>query len=75
MSSIKRDVKKKAPPRPEAEILFSRHRWHRDSTSPIQGADGFNPYSSLIRDAAGNLYGTTLQGGAFNLGTVFKITP
>jgi uncharacterized repeat protein (TIGR03803 family) len=27
----------------------------------------------LIRDSAGNLYGTTHQGGAFQLGTVFKI--
>lgn len=31
------------------------------------------PTSKLMRDAAGNLYGTTLAGGASNLGTVFKI--
>ena len=37
-------------------------------------ADGINPYASLIF-IKGNLYGTTLQGGSANAGTVFKITP
>jgi uncharacterized repeat protein (TIGR03803 family) len=36
---------------------------------------GWNPHASLIFDAAGNLYGTTLDGGAYNDGTVFEITP
>ncbi len=30
-------------------------------------------YSGLIMDAAGNLYGETASGGAFNYGTVFEI--
>jgi len=37
------------------------------------GSDGEYPYASVIRDAAGNLYGTTYAGGASGLGTVFKI--
>jgi uncharacterized repeat protein (TIGR03803 family) len=37
------------------------------------GADGANPYSGLIRDSAGNLYGTTLYGGIYENGTVFKL--
>jgi uncharacterized repeat protein (TIGR03803 family) len=37
--------------------------------------DGENPYSSLVRDAAGNLYGTTFFGGDFGNGTVFKLDP
>jgi uncharacterized repeat protein (TIGR03803 family) len=37
--------------------------------------DGDGPYSSLIIDSAGNLYGTTQLGGATNNGTVFKISP
>src|ERR1700680_1483857 len=37
------------------------------------GADGGSPYASLIRDAAGNLYGATFAGGAANLGTLFKV--
>jgi uncharacterized repeat protein (TIGR03803 family) len=39
------------------------------------GADGAQPMASLLRDAAGNLYGTTSKGGASDAGVVFKITP
>ena len=39
------------------------------------GADGGRPIAGLIRDEAGNLYGTTPDGGAFENGTVFKFTP
>ena len=38
------------------------------------GADGANPQASLVMDALGNLYGTTMAGGAAGVGTVFKIT-
>jgi len=37
------------------------------------GADGGNAATALARDAAGNLYGTTVVGGADNCGTVFKL--
>jgi uncharacterized repeat protein (TIGR03803 family) len=37
------------------------------------GADGANPIASLIRDAAGNLYGTTVNGGASGVGVVFSL--
>jgi uncharacterized repeat protein (TIGR03803 family) len=37
------------------------------------GTDGANPIGGLTMDKAGNLYGTTSGGGAFNAGTVFKI--
>jgi uncharacterized repeat protein (TIGR03803 family) len=39
------------------------------------GADGANPNSGLIRDAAGNLYGATPSGGTSGFGTVFKLVP
>lgn len=39
------------------------------------GVDGGNPYSGVIRDSAGNLYGTTWKGGTANVGVVFKLTP
>jgi uncharacterized repeat protein (TIGR03803 family) len=39
------------------------------------GTDGYNPYSGVILDSAGNLYGTTAEGGSFNAGTVFELTP
>jgi uncharacterized repeat protein (TIGR03803 family) len=37
------------------------------------GSDGANPFGGLIRDQAGNLYGTTELGGAFGCGTIFKV--
>ena len=37
------------------------------------GTDGSGPCAGVVRDSAGNLYGTTLNGGSFNLGTVFKV--
>jgi uncharacterized repeat protein (TIGR03803 family) len=39
-----------------------------------KGKDGASPYAGLIADAAGNLYGTTADGGADGLGTVFELT-
>jgi uncharacterized repeat protein (TIGR03803 family) len=39
------------------------------------GTDGSSPSGVLIRDSAGNLYGTTLYGGAFNKGTAFELDP
>ena len=41
----------------------------------FNGTDGTRPNAGVIRDSAGNLYGTTYQGGAFGNGTVFKIAP
>ncbi|MGA7339780.1 MAG: choice-of-anchor tandem repeat GloVer-containing protein [Terracidiphilus sp.] len=35
--------------------------------------DGQSPYAGLTMDSAGNLYGTTINGGASSFGTVFKI--
>jgi len=37
--------------------------------------DGANPMGNLVEDSAGNLYGTTESGGAYNLGVVYEITP
>jgi len=39
------------------------------------GADGSVPSGSLVRDAQGNFYGTTSQGGASSVGTVLKLAP
>jgi len=46
----------------------------------LGGNDGANPRGGLVRDAMGNLYGTTVQGGgsgcsSIGCGTVFKISP
>ena|SRR5882672_104030 len=37
------------------------------------GTDGTNPYSSVVR-AGTTIFGTTINGGAFGYGTVFKLT-
>ncbi|MGC9952195.1 MAG: choice-of-anchor tandem repeat GloVer-containing protein [Bryobacteraceae bacterium] len=37
------------------------------------GADGGYPAAGLIRDSAGNLYGTGILGGTSNAGVVFKL--
>jgi uncharacterized repeat protein (TIGR03803 family) len=39
------------------------------------GIDGNGPEAPLLRDSAGNLYGTTIAGGHLNLGVVFKLSP
>src|SRR5579862_5400485 len=39
------------------------------------GKDGVLPLAGLIFDSAGNLYGTTDLGGAYNYGTVFELRP
>src|SRR5262245_7511136 len=37
--------------------------------------EGSYPDTDLVLDAAGNLYGMTVQGGDFNGGTVFRLSP
>jgi uncharacterized repeat protein (TIGR03803 family) len=39
------------------------------------GSDGGSPYSGLIFDQSGNLYGTTTDGGTGGGGTVFELSP
>ena len=39
------------------------------------GSDGAGPYTQLTRDAKGNLYGITFNGGTRDWGTVFKVSP
>ena len=42
-------------------------------TGSAVGGDGAQPLAGLVRDAKGNLFGTTSIGGANNDGTVFKL--
>ena len=39
----------------------------------FNGTDGQNPQGSVTLDAAGNIFGTTTIGGAYNYGTVYEI--
>jgi uncharacterized repeat protein (TIGR03803 family) len=47
----------------------------RLSTIYTFGADGSNPEGGLTLATDGNLYGTTLYGGASNLGVLFRLSP
>ncbi len=40
-----------------------------------QGTDGEEPIGGVVFDKAGNFYGTTLLGGTYGNGTVYKVTP
>jgi len=44
--------------------------WSEEVLQEFNGLDGSSPYAAVIFDAAGNLYGTTWDGG-----NVFKLTP
>jgi uncharacterized repeat protein (TIGR03803 family) len=57
------------------ELSPSGGGWTEQVLHAFNGTDGRNPIAGLIFDAAGNLYGTTNQGGTSNLGTVFELTP
>jgi uncharacterized repeat protein (TIGR03803 family) len=47
--------------------------WTLNVIHTFSGADGVFPSSSLTFDVAGNLYGTTLLGGTYNDGVVYKL--
>jgi len=59
-------VVKLTPPSYAATVLYS---------FAGSNTDGGEPWSGLVRDAKGVLYGTTTSGGAKNFGTAFKLTP
>ena len=48
--------------------------WTYSLVYSFTGGPGCGPFSSLVMDGAGNLYGTTVCGGV-NAGSVFKLTP
>jgi uncharacterized repeat protein (TIGR03803 family) len=50
-------------------------RWKEKVLHSFNGNDGSGPAGSLIFDAAGNLYGNTNHGGAYDRGTVFRLNP
>jgi uncharacterized repeat protein (TIGR03803 family) len=50
-------------------------QWTETVLHRFSGTDGAMPMAPVIRDAQGNLYGTTFTGGSFGRGVVFEITP
>jgi uncharacterized repeat protein (TIGR03803 family) len=49
--------------------------WTETILHDFQGTDGWEVHAGLVMDAAGNLYGTTANGGAYSQGTVFELSP
>ena len=41
----------------------------------VAAGKGYNFNGSLVFDGAGNLYGTTNEGGTYNSGTIFELSP
>lgn len=50
-------------------------QWTETVLYAFQGKDGDGPYGPVTFDSSGNLYGTTIHGGAHGGGTVFKLAP
>jgi len=44
-------------------------------TFPNNGLQGGFPYAGLVTGRRGALYGTTIEGGAYGLGTAYSLTP
>ena len=49
--------------------------WIETILHNFAGTDGAFPSSELAMDSEGNLYGTTLLGGANDVGSVYRLTP
>jgi len=49
--------------------------WAATTLYSFSNTDGALPTAGLVADSAGNLYGTTQQGGSSNCGVVFKLAP
>jgi len=58
-------------------VVFKLSGKHLSVLHSFKGTpDGAKPVAGVIMDSAGNLYGTTIDGGIQgNLGTVFEVTP
>ena len=57
------------------ELTPSGSGWLESVIYFFSGDDGAYPYSDVISDNAGNLYGTTVKGGLGNYGTVYELVP
>jgi len=57
------------------KLVPSGGNWTYTSLHDFDCSDGAYPASNVSFDADGNLYGTTANGGAYNDGTVWEITP
>jgi len=58
------------------ELQRLTHGWQKHVIYKFAGgSDGWYPVGGLIVDAAGDLFGMTVNGGTYSNGTVFKLAP
>jgi uncharacterized repeat protein (TIGR03803 family) len=57
------------------KLTNSGGTWTETDLHSFGGLDGLFPYSSVVFDASGNLYGTTTMGGNNGAGVVWQIMP
>jgi uncharacterized repeat protein (TIGR03803 family) len=57
-------------------VVFKLDRHNRETTlyALTDGGDGETPVAGVVRDARGNLFGTSFA-GIYNYGAVFEVTP
>ena len=54
---------------------IGKHRFKFKLLHSFSGYDGIDARGTLVIDAQGNLYGTTLEGGSNNAGVVYRLSP
>jgi uncharacterized repeat protein (TIGR03803 family) len=57
------------------ELKPSAGGWTETILHRFNQTDGSLPQDGIIFDAVGSIYGTTYQGGLYNVGVVYKLTP
>lgn len=63
-----------------AAIVFATSTWTNAQTETVLhsfggNGDGLNPFAGVVRDGKGNSYGTTIVGGVYGYGTVYRVSP
>jgi uncharacterized repeat protein (TIGR03803 family) len=57
------------------KVFQSGGKWKEKVIYGFNGADGYEPWGTLISDKNGALYGTTKAGGPSDVGVVFMLSP
>jgi uncharacterized repeat protein (TIGR03803 family) len=56
------------------ELTSANGNWTFGTVYNLPG-NGVGPFDGFVMDSTGNLYGSSQNGGAYGLGSVFKLTP
>ena len=57
------------------KLTRSGNTWTYSVLHTFSGSDGEFPVGTLTVDSSGNLYGTTTEGGTYDYGVIWEITP